>query len=148
MRDIKARILCSNCPVYNAKIKEEGERFRVEYVVMLKPGERYLIHDNTEVSWDEVMKNIREFNITYVPKFGKYEIEEFVGDCMRQAIFFSKDITDLFNMELLCDDFPYNETRVTSATIKERVLKCFEIVKKEKNITYLKFKWQPYNLVE
>ena len=52
---------------------------------------------------------------------------------------------NLANMELLCDDFPYNTTRVNKETIRERVMKCFDIVKEEKGVTYLKFKWERYD---
>ena len=141
MGRIKRRILCKNCPVLNTKVKEEGEKFRVEYIV-LDTKERYLICDDESVSCDEVMKDRYKFISTYVPKFGKFEIEEFVGYFMQEAIYITKDISNLFNMELLCDDSPFNITRVSSETIKKRLLQCFEVVKKENDVTYLKFKWE------
>lgn len=144
MRMIRERVLCPTCPYFKEGIKEEGERFDVEYVV-LKSKEQYLICDNPAVSWDSIMKNIKRFDTTYVPKFGKYEIEQLVGHFMKEALLISKDITDLFNMELLCDDYPFNTTRVSKETIRERVLKCFDVVKKENNVTYLKFKWSRWN---
>ena len=47
-------------------------------------------------------------------------------------------------MELLCDDLPYNTTRISADVIKERVLKCFKVIKEENNIVYLEFKWKAY----
>lgn len=122
-------------------VKEEGQKFRVQYVVF-KSNEKYIICDNEEVSWDEIMRSRDNFQSLYVPKFGKYEIEEFISYFMKVALFISKDITDLFNMDLVCDDFPYNITKISSDLIKERLLKCFEVVKKEESKTYLKFKWE------
>lgn len=141
MGNTKRRILCKNCCVLETHTIEEGEKFGVEYIVF-KPEKRYLIRDNENVSWDYIMKNIKKFQDYYVPKFGKYEIEEFVSYFMKEALFITKDITNLFNMELLCDDLPYNVTRVSTETIKERLLKCFEVVERKEKTIYLKFKWE------
>jgi len=78
MGKISERVLCPTCPYLNNGIKEEGEKFNVEYVV-LKAKEQYLICDNPDVPWDKIMKEIRLFDTTYVPKFGKYEIEQLVA---------------------------------------------------------------------
>lgn len=144
MSKIAERVLCPNCPYKQNGIKEEGEKFGVEYVI-LNSNERYIICDNPDVSWDKIMSEIKSFNITYVPKFGKYEVEQLVGQFMINALLISKDITDLFNMELLCEDFPYNVTRASKEIIRERLLKCFDVVKVENNTTYLKFKWERYD---
>ncbi len=144
MSRITERILCPTCPYLKNGIKEEGKKFGVEYVV-LNSKEKFIIIDNPNVSWDKIMGEIKCFETTYVPKFGKYEVEEFVGHFMKEALVMSKDITDLFNMELLCDDFPYNTTRVNVDTIRERLLKCFDIVKVENDTTHLMFKWERYD---
>ena len=123
------------------KIKMKGAKFGVQYV-MLESDERFLIVDNPRVSWDNVMRNIEKFDFTYVPKFGKFEIEEFVGYYMKEALLISKDITHLLFMELVCDDSPYNITNVSMSQLRERVLKCFDVVRKDGNITYLMFKWE------
>ena len=144
MRMIRERILCPKCPYLEKGIKEEGEKFGVEYVV-LESNEKFIICDNPNISWDKIMNDLKLFDITYVPKFGKYEIEQFVGYFMKEALLISKDITDLFNMELLCDDYPFNTTRVNKETIRERLLKCFNVVQKDNNTTYLSFKWERWD---
>ena len=141
MGKIAERIICKDCPKIKHGIKSEGEMFGVEYIV-LKSDEQYIICNNERISWNDVMPKMSEFDTLYVPKFGKYEIEEFVGYFMRVALLITKDITDLFNMELLCDDSPFNITEVSSKDIKEKLLKCFNVVKKVDNMTYLEFKWE------
>lgn len=143
MSRITERLFCRNCP-YVKGIKGEGKKFGVEYVIF-NSEEKFQILDNPDVTGDVVLEGIKKFIDIHVPKFGKYEVEEFVGYYMKEAILISKDITDLFNMELLCDDFPYNTTRVNKETIRDRVMKCFDIVKVENGITYLKFKWERYD---
>jgi len=143
MSKLTEKLFCRNCPYLNG-IKEEGKNFGVEYVIF-NSEEKFYIVDNPDVTGDVVLEGIKKFINIHVPKFGKYEVEKFVGYYMKEAILISKDITDLFNMELLCDDFPYNTTRVNKETIRERVMKCFDIVKEEKGVTYLKFKWERYD---
>ena len=140
MGTIATRVMCRECKRLE-KVLSEGEMFGVEYVIK-RFDKKYIIVDNKSISWDEIMPHIREFNITYVPKFGKYEIEQFVGHMMLEALLITKDITNLMNMDLLCEEYPYNAIKIDSDILKERVLKCFDIVKTERNSIYLKFKWE------
>ena len=141
MKKITERIICKDCPKIIQEIKSEGKMFDVEYVI-LKSNMQYIICDNENVAWNDIMPKISNFVLLYVPRFGKYEIEEFIGYFMRVALLITKDITDLFNMNLLCDDSPFNVTEISSKIIKERLLECFNVIKKVGNTTYLEFKWE------
>jgi len=148
MNSLEIKVLCAGCPKFNLEVKESGSKFGVDFVT-LKTDENYIIQDNPNVSWDEIMKNRDLFISKYVPKFGKYEIEEFVGYKLMEALFITKDVTDLLNTNLACFDV-YNTTRISSERIKEKLLKCFEFkgVSDVGNYTYLMFKWVPYNELE
>jgi len=98
------------------------------------------------------MKERDNFVSMYVPKFGKFEIEAFIGYKMMEALFITKDITNLLNSELLCDDSPYNVSKITSEMLQNKLLKCFEIIDEEmrynKEVIKLMFKWKPYYEME
>lgn len=147
MNNLEMRILCEGCPRQKCAIEESGSKYGVDYVI-LKSSKRYIIEDNLNVSWDEIMKNRENFISTYVPKFGKYEIEEFVGYKMMEALFITRDITGLLNSELLCDDSPFNITRINRDYLKKQILKCFYVLDIDKNNVSLVFKWKPWNQLE
>jgi len=147
MNNFIMKVLCGGCPKQKLEIESSGRMHDVDYVT-LKSNKRYIIKDNPNVSWDDIMNNKEKFISTYVPRFGKAEIEHFVGYKMMEALFITKDITDLLNSELLCDDSPYNVTRIKSERLKEELLKCFEKVERpdsyNPNVIFLMFKWKPY----
>lgn len=144
MNNLEMRILCGDCPKLKSNIVDSGRKYGVEYVI-LKSDKRYIIVDNPDISWDDIMKNrIKDFVTRYVPKFGKFEIEEYLSYAMLEAIIFTKDITNLFNSELLCFDLPYNVTRVSSDSIKNKMLKCFDVVSQSEDEIRLMFKWEYY----
>lgn len=147
MNYLEMKILCEGCPKLKCDIESSGSKYGVDYVT-LKSDKRYVIRDNPDVSWDEIMKNRDDFISTYVPKFGKYEIEEFVGYKMMEALFITKDITELLNSELICDDRPYNITRINHDALKKRIMKCFYVLDAtDKNVS-LVFKWKQWNELE
>ena len=146
MNELEMKILCDGCLRQKQEIQGSGSKYGVDFVTF-KSEKRYIIRDNTDISWDEIMKNRDKFILTYVPKFGKYEIEEFVGYKMMEALFITKDITELLNSELLCDDLPYNVTRIKQDILKKRIMKCFDVIWTEEfnnNIVTLVFKWKPW----
>lgn len=150
MNNLEMKILCEGCPRLKWEIESSGSKYGVDYVT-LKSNKRYIIEDNPNVSWDEVMKNRDKFISTYVPRFGKYEIEEFVGYKMMEALFITKDITDLFNSELLCDDSPFNITRIKQDSLKNKIMKCFDVVWHDAyshKVVKLVFKWKTWNELE
>ena len=147
MGEVARRVLCQECPVMNADIKEEGARFGVEYVIF-KSDERYHISNSSNMSWDaimQIMENGFEFMDKYVPKYGKYEIEEYVAHALKEALLITKDATDILNTELLCDDFPYNVTKIPRTRLKEELLELFKVIEKGDNYTVLEFKWEKVN---
>ena len=97
------------------------------------------------------MKKRDNFVSIYTPSFGKYEIEHFVGHKLMEALFITNDITDLMYSELLCDDSPFNITRISWDDLATRVLKCFDVVKgntDNPNVVRLVFKWKPWKELE
>lgn len=54
------------------------------------------------------ISNLLEFTNNHVPKFGKYEVEEFVAEMILIAIA-EHDITKLMNTEISFDDSPYDK---------------------------------------
>jgi len=146
MNKLEMKILCEGCPRLKQEIENSGSKYGVDFVTF-ESEKRYIILDNPDVSWDDIMKNRDKFILTYVPKFGKYEIEEFVGYKMMEALFITKDITELLNSELLCDDSPFNITRIKQDILKKRIMKCFVVLCTEEsnnNTVTLVFKWKPW----
>lgn len=124
--------------------KEEGRRYGVYYVTYYGKM-RYIIVDNPDISWDDIMtKYVKDFIIKFVPKFGKYEVEEFIGRSILEALLITKDITDLYNLDLVCNDFPYNITKVNKEDICEACAPCFKVISVKDGVTKLMFKWKPY----
>lgn len=150
MDSLAAKVLCMGCDKYKKIVEASGSMDGVDYVV-LKSRKQYKVVDNPNISWDNIMQNRDKFIDTYVPRFGKYELERFVGHKIMEALFITKDMTSLLNSELLCDDSPYNITRVSSDKLKERLLKCFDIMTEDgDNTSYVEimFKWKPYEELE
>lgn len=113
-----------------------------------KITKKYIIRDNLSALKNQFYCSASDFIIMYVPSFGKYEIEKFVGDKMLEAIIQTKDITELFLNDIYCDDFPFEPMKVSGEEIKRRVLKCFEKVGEDKDNIYIMFKWIPYENIE
>lgn len=147
MNDLERDVLCGSCPKAKLHINKSGTEFGVRYVI-LKSDKQYIIKDNPDTPWNELIKSKDRFISTYVPKFGKYEIEEFVGYKMMEALFISKDITDLLNSELVCNDFPYNITRISSERLKKELLKCFTKLEETDSVVKLMFMCKPYEEIE
>lgn len=149
MNNLEMNILCDGCPRRKWKIKSSGSMYGVDYVT-LESKKRYIIEDNPKVSWDEIMRNRGAFTTIYVPKFGKYEIEEFVSHKMMEALLITRDITDLLNSELLCEDIPFNITRVKQPELEKAILRCFDVAYEDvyKKVVKLVFKWKPYLEIE
>ena len=147
MNDLARNFLCQGCPKLKCEIEDTGSKFGVDYITF-KSQKRYIIEDNPDVSWNEIMKIRDEFVSNYVPKFGKYEIEEFVGYKLMEALFITKDITGLLNSELLCDDSPFNITRIKQDRLKAKIMKCFYVLDADENNVTLVYKWKPNHELE
>lgn len=75
-----------------------------------------------------------------LPKFGKYEIEDFFNNRFINAVLVTGDMTDIFNTTVLCTDY-FRPCKFEKNDVKDIFLeKCFTIVKddKEDNTIYLK----------
>lgn len=97
---------------------------------------RYIIK-NTE---DYKNKIAIQLLISKLPKFGKYEIEEFFQSRFLTALLITHDMTDIFNTTVYYNDFP-RDTYFKSERVKEIFMKeTFEVVKEENNIVYIALK--------
>jgi hypothetical protein len=142
MNNFEQSVLCKGCEKLKVSVKEAGSMFGVNFIV-LHPKKRYQIVDNPNISWNEIMPDRQCFDRVFVPKFGKYEIEQYVGHRLREALFITGDITDLMHSELVCYDM-YNDMHISNETIVEYLMKCFDIVEESDKKIVLMFKWKPY----
>lgn len=150
MNIYEQNVICSGCPKQKTKIKNSGCKYDVDYVVFDVKSKRYLI-----VELDDILKianlGLHEFTFKYVPKFGKYEIEEYVGFEILKALFITKDLTDLLNSELACATYnplgQIKNLKIKNEDLKEKVLKMFDIVEESEEQVHLKFKLRNTNTI-
>lgn len=74
-----------------------------------------------------------------LPKFGKYEIEEFFMNRFLTALFLTRNMTEIFNTTVYCNDF-YRPVYFNSDSIKKIFLDIFEIVNESETKVELKLK--------
>ncbi len=121
------------------KVIEEGRTSgNILYYVTEANAEYYLEgRENTDISESEFM-------LKYTPKFGKYEIEDFVGRELLKSLLIGGNISNIFYMNICCDDSPYNVVKISQDRLQKELNKLFTVVKTEKNKIFLKFKWKPF----
>lgn len=83
-----------------------------------------------------------DFIISKVPKFGKYEVEEFVAKMLLVALA-QGDITSLMNTTISFDDAPYNNGYYSKNKIREKIFEFSEIISKKDGIITLKYLGKP-----
>lgn len=83
-----------------------------------------------------------DFIISKVPKFGKYEVEEFVANMLTLALV-KGNITELMNTTISFDDGPYNNGYYSKNKIREKIFEFSEIISKENSIITLKYLGKP-----
>lgn len=74
--------------------------------------------------------NSHEFVTDFIPKFGKFEAEEFIADELRKAIFITNDLSNLFSTSIIVDD-GYSSCFISSDIIEKELIK--ECLKKCRN---------------
>lgn len=87
---------------------------------------------------DYAISNFSDFIISKVPKFGKYEVEEFVAKKLILALV-QGDITELMNTTISFDDIPYNNGYYSKNKIREKIFEFSEIIRNENGIITLKY---------
>ncbi len=97
----------------------------------------YLVEKNKELL-SYAYFNFSSFINNKVPKFGKYEIEEFVANIIVLALI-KGDLTDLMNINISYYDFPYNDVSLAKEIIKKRILGYCEIVEENNNVVKLRY---------
>lgn len=85
-------------------------------------------------------ENFSKFLALNVPKYGKYEVENFVAKMLLISLI-TGNITELFNTCISFDDYPYNSYFYSKDEIKESILQYCEVlnIDKEKDIITLKY---------
>lgn len=101
----------------------------------------YLVKCDKEL-FDYATSDFYGFIISKIPKFGKYEVEEFVAKKLILALI-EGDITELMNTTISFDDEPYNSGYYSKNTVREKILEFCEIISKEKGVVTLKYLGKP-----
>ena len=84
--------------------------------------------------------NFCEFVNSYVPNYGKYEVEEFIAKMLLISLI-TGNVEELFNTSISYDDSPYNCGDYSKNTIKRSILQYCEIFHedKERKLVTLKY---------
>ena len=77
-----------------------------------------------------------------MPKFGKYEVEEFVAEMILIAIA-EHDITKLMNTEISFDDLPYNSGFYSKENVRELILSYCNVISEKNGIVELNYIGRP-----
>ena len=125
------------------QIAKAGFKFGVNYVIFRLNGKTYSILPSDEIT--EISNlGLPNFVTNYVPKFGKYEIEEYVGYALLEALLITKDLTNLLNSELSFIEYNnwicFDAIKIENEYLKRKVLELFEIIEENENQIFLKFK--------
>lgn len=88
------------------------------------------------------ISNLSDFTYLYVPKFGKYEVEEFVAEMILIAIA-EHDITKLMNTEISFDDLPYNSGFYSKEKVRELILSYCNVISEKNGIVELNYIGRP-----
>lgn len=115
-------------------VLKEGREGNVYYYTE-QTNTRYII----QTPQREILKqmNIDELK-ALLPKFGKFEIENFFENRFLNALLVTSDMTEIFSTTVLCSDY-YWSCKFGKDRVKEVFMKnCFVIDHEEDNIVYLK----------
>lgn len=91
---------------------------------------------------DYAISDFHGFIISKVPKFGKYEVEEFVAKMLLLALI-QGDMTYLMNTTISFDNGPLITVYCTTNKIREKIFEFSEIISKENGIITLKYLGKP-----
>lgn len=143
MNTSEQNVICNGCPKLKTRIKNSGYKFGVDYVVLELKGKSYSIIPSDEI-YEIANLGLHNFTTQYVPKFGKYEFEEYVGHALLEALFINKDLTDLLNSELSYVEYTpklhFHAIKIENDYLREKVLSLFDIIEENEHQIFLKFK--------
>lgn len=120
---------------------EKGVLYYVKDDALLKMS--YFLEEFDEIDYFNIIEQLKSnFNNfkKYLPKFGKYEIEEFIKQKFLHSLLITGNFTDLFNTEIYFNDISY--IRISSEDLLKKLLPCFIVTKTTGATFYLKFKWE------
>ncbi len=134
MTGIAESIICYGCDKCKKKeIIEEGIMYdndTLRYFVE-EPKETYIISSNYIPSQTLLKNNL----INYVPRFGKYEVENFLAQELAKILFVTKDLSYLFSTTIMVDNFMSKSSIFNGDVIKQRFLPLFDVEKSGKIYT-------------
>lgn len=135
MGEIARSIICRNCSkirnVENNIISEGITENGIMYYIT-RPKDIYLMDESYTPSKNFRKNDFFKICYSYIPKFGKYEIEYFVTKEIMEALFVTKDFSFLFSTNIMISDIS-GDVYVSSERLKEKLLPLFE-VKKDGNV--------------
>lgn len=101
----------------------------------------YLVQCDKEL-FDYATSDFYGFINSKIPKFGKYEVEEFIAKKLILSLI-EGDITELMNTTISFDDEPYNSGYYSKNTVRENILKFCKIIRQKNGIITLKYLGHP-----
>ncbi len=94
---------CTKRESYRKDVIKEGISGGLMFVVK-QPTVRYLLEPiNLSDALLVQMIESENFVNKFIPKFGKFEFEEYIAEELKKAIFFTHDLSELFNTTLICE---------------------------------------------
>lgn len=100
-------------------------------------GRKYFVECDSSLL-ELAKSNVHEFILSNTPKFGKFEVEEFIGSMICHCLI-AKEITALMNMYISYDDSPYNCGKYSKENVKEQIMGFCEIFSQDENTVKLKY---------
>lgn len=100
-------------------------------------GRKYLVECDSSLL-ERAKSNVHEFILSNTPKFGKFEVEEFIGNMICHCLI-AKEITALMNMTVSYDDSPYNCGEYSKETVKNKILEFCNILSENETTVKLKY---------
>ena len=139
MKDIASTIMCYGCEKQNIPVIAEGRTTNGLMYYVTHSKDNWILKDNENLLRKELTEiTFFDFCIKYSPKFGKFEVEEFICEELLKALLITKDLTNLFNTNILFIDV-CNTTRILAPQLKEKLLTLFTQIEIKGNTHYLKF---------
>lgn len=138
MGDIARGMICQACnkimEIEKHVIAEGITENGIKYYTT-QPKQTYLIDKNYTPSDELMQKSFADKTLTYIPTFGKFEIEAFIAKELFTSIFVTKNLSNLLNTTISIYDFSCGTLNISSEKIKEIILPLFEVI--ETRSTYV-----------
>ncbi len=122
--------VCSDCSRkrnFESNVKCVGKKGELFYAIK-EPMREYDLEPVDFLSDKKLYDFLHSDDLIYhfIPKFGKFEFEEYISDELKKAIFVTNSLTDLFNTSLIYDGIKIDKDKIRERlnTILEEVSIC------------------------